>query len=38
MGTGWGSNQFSPMLLVYSRTLGMTTGASEATFGVMRSE
>ena len=33
-GTGWGANQFSPMLLVYRRTLGLGTGALEALFGV----
>ncbi|MDA8397159.1 MAG: MFS transporter [Actinomycetota bacterium] len=34
MGTGWGSNQISPLLLVYSRRLGMSTGMLEAMFGV----
>jgi MFS family permease len=33
LGTGWGSNQFTPMLLVYSRTLGLSTGTLEAMFG-----
>jgi MFS family permease len=33
LGTGWGSNQFTPMLLVYSRTLGLGTGTLEAMFG-----
>jgi MFS family permease len=30
---GWGSNQFTPMLLVYHRALGLSTGALEAMFG-----
>ena len=30
---GWGSNQFTPMLLVYSHTLGLGTGTLEAMFG-----
>jgi hypothetical protein len=34
LGTGWGANQFSPMLLVYHRTLGLSTGTLEAMFGV----
>jgi MFS family permease len=34
LGTGWGANQFSPMLLVYSRQLGFSTGTLEAMFGV----
>ena len=29
----WGSNQFTPMLLVYHRTLGLRTGTLEAMFG-----
>jgi predicted MFS family arabinose efflux permease len=33
LGVGWGSNQFTPMLLVYSRTLGLGTGTLEAMFG-----
>ena len=33
MGTGWGSNQFTPMLLVYSHSLGLSTGTLEALFG-----
>src|ERR687887_1810626 len=33
LGTGWGSNQFSPMLLVYHRELGLGTGTLEAMFG-----
>ncbi|MGZ4184426.1 MAG: MFS transporter [Solirubrobacteraceae bacterium] len=33
MGTGWGSNQFTPMLLVYSRSMGLSTGTLEALFG-----
>src|SRR5919201_1741013 len=34
LGTGWGSNQFTPLLLVYRRTLGLGTGTLEAMFGV----
>jgi hypothetical protein len=34
LGTGWGANQFSPLLLVYRRTLGLGTGTLEAMFGV----
>jgi len=34
LGTGWGAQQFTPMLLVYSRTLGLTTGTLQALFGV----
>ena len=33
LGAGWGSNQITPMLLVYSRTLGLGTGTLEAMFG-----
>jgi MFS family permease len=33
LGTGWGSNQFSPMLLTYKRELGLSTGTLEAMFG-----
>jgi len=33
LGTGWGSNQFSPMLLVYHQDLGLSTGTLEAMFG-----
>ncbi len=33
LATGWGSNQFTPMLLVYSHTLGLGTGTLEAMFG-----
>jgi MFS family permease len=33
LGTGWGSNQFTPMLLVYRHTLGLGTGTLEAMFG-----
>jgi MFS family permease len=33
MGTGWGSNQFTPMLLVYSHSMGLSTGTLEALFG-----
>jgi MFS family permease len=34
MGVGWGSNQFTPMLLVYRHTLGLGTGMLEAIFGI----
>jgi predicted MFS family arabinose efflux permease len=34
LGTGWGAQQFTPMLLLYSRTLGLGTGTLEALFGV----
>lgn len=34
LATGWGANQFSPMLLVYSRSLDLGTGSLEALFGV----
>jgi hypothetical protein len=33
-GTGWGANQFAPMLLVYRHHLGLSTGTVEALFGV----
>ncbi len=33
-GAAWGSNQFTPMLLVYRRQLGLSTGSLEALFGV----
>ncbi len=33
LGTGWGSNQFTPMLLVYHHALGLSTGTLEAMFG-----
>ncbi len=33
-GVGWGSNQITPMLLVYQRTLALSTGTVEAMFGV----
>jgi hypothetical protein len=33
LGAGWGSNQFTPMLLVYHQKLGLTTGTLEAMFG-----
>jgi MFS family permease len=33
LGTGWGSNQITPMLLVYGDTLGMGTGTRQALFG-----
>lgn len=34
LGTGWGANQFTPMLLVYEQRLGLTTGTVEAMFGL----
>lgn len=34
LGAGWGSNQFTPMLLVYHRELGLGTSTVEAMFGV----
>jgi predicted MFS family arabinose efflux permease len=34
LGTGWGAQQFTPMLLVYSRALGLSTGTLTAMFGV----
>jgi hypothetical protein len=34
VGAGWGSNQFTPMLLVYRHALGLSAGALEAMFGV----
>lgn len=34
LAAGWGSNQFTPMLLVYHRGLGLGTGTLEAMFGV----
>src|SRR5579859_5685 len=33
LGAAWGSNQFTPMLLIYHRTLGLSTGTLEAMFG-----
>src|ERR1051326_5730324 len=33
-GTGWGAQQFTPMLLVYHRALGLGAGTLEAMFGV----
>jgi Major Facilitator Superfamily len=33
-GAGWGSNQFTPMLLVYRHALGLGAGSLEAMFGV----
>jgi MFS family permease len=33
LGTGWGSNQITPMLLVYRHTLALSTGTLEAMFG-----
>jgi Major Facilitator Superfamily len=34
VGTGWGANQFAPMLLVYRHHLGLGTGTVEALFGI----
>jgi len=34
VGAGWGSNQFTPMLLVYRHALGLSAGSLEAMFGV----
>jgi MFS family permease len=34
LGTGWGANQFSPMLIVYRHHLALGTGTLEALFGV----
>jgi Major Facilitator Superfamily len=34
VGAGWGSNQFTPMLLVYRHALGLTAGSLEAMFAV----
>jgi len=34
VGAGWGSNQFTPMLLVYRHALGLGAGSMEAMFGV----
>ncbi len=34
LGTGWGAQQFTPMLLEYSRALGLSTGTLTAMFGV----
>jgi MFS family permease len=33
LGAGWGSSQFTPMLLVYHQALGLGTGTLEAMFG-----
>jgi MFS family permease len=33
LGVGWGSNQFTPMLMVYRQTLDLGTGTLEAMFG-----
>jgi hypothetical protein len=33
LGTGWGANQITPMLLVYERALDISTGTVEAMFG-----
>ncbi len=34
VGAGWGSNQFTPMLLVYHHALGLDAGSLQAMFGV----
>lgn len=34
VGAGWGSNQFTPMLLVYRHALGLGAGSVEAMFAV----
>ena len=34
LGTGWGANQFTPMLLVYRGSLDLGTGTLEAIFGL----
>lgn len=34
LGVGWGSNQFTPMLLVYRHSLSLSTGILEAMFGI----
>lgn len=34
LGTGWGANQITPMLLVYRQSLGLSTGTLEAMFGI----
>jgi hypothetical protein len=34
LGAAWGSNQFTPMLLVYRRTLDLSPGTLEAMFGL----
>jgi len=34
LGTGWGSTQITPMLLVYHQQLGLSTPTVEALFGV----
>ena len=34
VGAGWGSSQFTPMLLVYRHALGLGAGSLEAMFGV----
>lgn len=34
VGTGWGSNQLTPLLLVYEHRLALSTGPVEALFGV----
>src|SRR5919201_2708045 len=34
VGAGWGTNQFTPLLLVYRQSLGLGTGTLEAMFGL----
>jgi hypothetical protein len=34
LGAGWGSNQFTPLLLVYRHSLELGTGTLEAMFGI----
>lgn len=34
LAAGWGSNQFTPMLIVYHRALRLSTGTLEAMFGL----
>src|ERR1700733_8275871 len=34
LGTGWGANQVTPMLLVYRQTLGLSTRTLEAVLGI----
>ena len=34
LSTGWGANQFTPMLLIYRQSLDLGTGTLEAMFGV----
>ena len=34
LSTGWGANQFTPMLLIYRQSLDLGTGTLEAMFGL----